>query len=154
MRNGNSSRSFARRPRPWRWRWSRGCCSPRRTLFRMHAPVYAAVGRRFGRSPNLLHEMREYVRRQALLQRAYARAPHAAQRQRKSTTRTLRFLDAKYGADGNSKRRLDWKNPASGTIGSTAAWPTQALASASTFVSLAPALTRFTWLPQIVGSPG
>ena len=75
----------------------------------MHAPVYAAVGRRFGRLPNLLQEMREYVRRQALLQRAYARVPHASQRHRKSTTRTLRFLDAKYGADGNSKRRLDWK---------------------------------------------
>ena len=59
--------------------------------------------------PNLLQEMREYVSRQTLLERAYAREPHAAQRQRKSTTRTLRFLDAKYGADGNSKRRLDWK---------------------------------------------
>ena len=154
MRNGNSSRCFARRPRPWRWRWSRGCCSPRRTLFRIHTSVYDVVVLRFGRWRNLLQEMLEYVRRQALFQRAYARAPHAAQRQRKSTTRTLRFLDAKYGADDNSKRRIDWKNPASGSIGSTAAWPTQALTSASTFVSLTPVLTRFTWLPQIVGSSG
>ncbi len=152
MRNGNSDRSFARRPRPWRWRRSRGCSLPRRTLFRMHAPVYVAVGRRFGRLPNLLQEMHEYVRRQTLLQRAYARAPHTAQRHHKSTTRTLRFLDAKYGADDNSKHRIDWKNPASDTIGSTAAWPTQELASASTFVSLVPGLTRFTWLPQMVGS--
>ncbi len=27
----------------------------------------------------------------------------------KSTTRTARFLDEKYGADGKSKHRLDWK---------------------------------------------
>ena len=75
----------------------------------MHAPVYARMGSRVGRLPNLLQEMREYVRRRALLETAYARLSHATQRRPKSTTRTARFLDEKYGADGKSKRRLDWK---------------------------------------------
>lgn len=75
----------------------------------MHAPVYAGLGSRVGRLPNLLQEMREYVRRRALLETAYARPSHATQRRPKSTTRTLRFLDGQYGADGKSKRRLDWK---------------------------------------------
>jgi hypothetical protein len=75
----------------------------------MHAPVYAGLGSRVGRLPNLLQEMREYVRRRALLETAYARPSRATQRRPKSTTRTARFLDEQYGADGKSKRRLDWK---------------------------------------------
>ena len=75
----------------------------------MHAPVYAGLGSRVGRLPNLLQEMHEYVRRRALLETAYARPSHATQRRPKSTTRTARFLDEQYGADGKSKRRLDWK---------------------------------------------
>jgi hypothetical protein len=75
----------------------------------MHAPVYAGLGSRVGRLPTLLQEMREYVRRRALLETVYTRPSHATQRHLKSTTRTARFLDEKYGADGKSKRRLDWK---------------------------------------------
>jgi len=75
----------------------------------MHAPVYAGMGCRVGRLPNLLQEMREYVRRRALLETAYARPSHATQRRPKSTTRTVRFQDEKYGAGGKSKRLLDWK---------------------------------------------
>ena len=45
----------------------------------------------------------------ALLHTTYARAPRRAQRQAKSTTRTIRFLDGKYGAGGKSAHRLDCK---------------------------------------------
>ena len=75
----------------------------------MHAPVYARMGSRVGRLPNLLQEMREYVRRRALLETAYARPSHATQRRPKATTRTVRFQHEKYGAGGKSKRLLDWK---------------------------------------------
>ena len=75
----------------------------------MHAPVYAGLGSRVGHLPNLLQEMREYVRRRALLETAYARPSHATQRRPKSITRTVCFLDEKYGAEGKSKLRLDWK---------------------------------------------
>ena len=75
----------------------------------MHAPVYARVPRVFGRLTNLLDEMREYVWRKALLHIAYGQAPHRAERQPKSTTRTSRYVDGKYRAAGNSKHRLDWK---------------------------------------------
>ena len=34
---------------------------------------------------------------------------HHTERQPKSTTRTSRYVDGKYGAAGNCKRRLDWK---------------------------------------------
>ena len=72
----------------------------------MHAPVYAGLVSRVGHLPNLLQEMREYVRRRALLETAYARPSHATQRRPKSTTRTARFLDEKYGAEGKFNRRL------------------------------------------------
>ena len=75
----------------------------------MHAPVYALLRRRVGRLPNLLQEVRELVRRETLLQTAYGRPPQRGHGQRMVTTRALRFLDAKYGAGGASKRRLDWK---------------------------------------------
>ena len=75
----------------------------------MHAPVYARMGSRVGRLPNLLQEMREYVRHRALLETAYARPSHATQRRPKATTRTVRFQHEKYGAGGKSKRLLDWK---------------------------------------------
>lgn len=75
----------------------------------MHAPVYALLRRRVGRLPNLLQEVRELVRRETLLQTAYGRPPQTGHGQRMVTTRALRFLDAKYGAGGASKRQLDWK---------------------------------------------
>jgi hypothetical protein len=37
------------------------CVTVVATLIRMHAPVYAGLGRRLGRLPNLLEEMREHV---------------------------------------------------------------------------------------------
>ncbi len=75
----------------------------------MDAPVNAGMGNRVGRLPNLLQEMREYVRRRALLETAYVRPSHSTQRSPKSTTHTVRFQDEKYGAGGKSKRLLDWK---------------------------------------------
>jgi hypothetical protein len=90
----------------------------------MHAPVYAGLGSRVGRLPNLLQEMREYVRRRALLETAYARPSRARRR-------------GVYG-----------------TIGSRDALRTPALVSASSFGSHAAALTRYTSPPQTVGSSG
>ena len=78
-------------------------------MISMHVPVYAGLGRRFGRLPNLLQEMRKYVRIRTLLETTYTRTPHASQWRPKSTTRTPCFLDGKYGAGGKSRRRLDWK---------------------------------------------
>jgi hypothetical protein len=75
----------------------------------MHAPVCDGSGSRVGRLPNLLQEMREYVRRRALLETTYARSSNVTQRCPKSTTHTARFLDEKYGADGTSNHRMDWK---------------------------------------------
>ena len=86
-----------------------GSSSATSSLISMHAPVYARMGSRVGRLPNLLQEMREYVRRRALLETAYARPSHATQRRPKATTRTVRFQHEKYGAGGKSKRLLDWK---------------------------------------------
>jgi hypothetical protein len=46
------------------------------TLIRMHAPVYAGLGHRLGcLPPNLLQEIREYVRHRTLLETTYARTP-------------------------------------------------------------------------------
>ncbi len=84
-------------------------CSRTSSLISMHASVYAGLGNRVGHLPNLLQEMNEYVRHRTLLETAYARPSHVTQRRPKSTTRTARFLDEKYGADGKSKRLLDWK---------------------------------------------
>jgi hypothetical protein len=84
-------------------------CSRTSSLISMHAPVYARMGSRVGHLPNLLQEMREYVRRRALLETAYAWSSHTTQRHPKSTTRTVRFQDEKYGAGGKSNRLLDWK---------------------------------------------
>ncbi len=75
----------------------------------MHTPVYDLLGRRFGRLPNLLEEVRVFVLRQTLLHTSYARPPHTVHGQHMTTTRALRFLDAKYGAGGASNHRLDWK---------------------------------------------
>ena len=67
------------------------------------------VGRRFCRLPNLLQEVREYVRRRALLDTVYARDGQVLRRPPKSKTDVPMFLDGKYGAGGKSKRRLDLK---------------------------------------------
>jgi hypothetical protein len=53
--------------------------------------------------------MREYVRRRALLETTFARAPHSSQQRPNSTTSTPRFLDGKYGTGGKSKHRFNWK---------------------------------------------
>jgi hypothetical protein len=50
------------------------------TVIRMYAPVYAGLGCRLGSLPNLFQEMREYVRRRALLETDYARVSHVSQR--------------------------------------------------------------------------
>ena len=44
----------------------------------MHTSVYDGVGLRFGRLPNLLQEMRENVRRQALLQSQCSGTPRSS----------------------------------------------------------------------------
>ncbi len=79
------------------------------TLISMYTPVYAGLVRRLGHLPNLLQEMREYVRRRTLLETTYVRAPHVNQWHPKSTTHTPSFLDDKYGTGDKWKLRIDWK---------------------------------------------
>jgi hypothetical protein len=56
----------------------------------------------------MVEQMREYVRRQALLHIAYARSSLPASNRPKVTTRGSRFLQPKFGKDRKSKRRLPW----------------------------------------------
>ena len=75
---------------------------------RMHAPVYPRLGAPRAGLPNLLEQMREHVRRQALLEIAYARGSLPAAHSPQVTSRVSRFLQAKFGKDRKSKRRLPW----------------------------------------------
>jgi hypothetical protein len=118
----------------------------------MHVSVYGGLGSRVGCLPNLLKEMREYVRHRVLLETVYARPSHTTQRYPKSTTRTARFLDEKYGADGKSKRGWTVSNRACVTIGSMDVLRTPALVSASSFGSHTVFLTRYTSPSQTVGN--
>jgi hypothetical protein len=63
------------------------------TLISMSAPVYAGLDRRLGRLPNFLQEMREYVRRRALLETAYARTPHGTKGNEQSAHELLKTED-------------------------------------------------------------
>jgi hypothetical protein len=74
----------------------------------MHAPVHPRLGGPPVGLPNMVEQMREYVRRQALLHIAYARSSLPASNRPKVTTRGSRFLQPKFGKDRKSKRRLPW----------------------------------------------
>ena len=74
----------------------------------MHAPVYARLGAPRVGLPNVLEQMREHVRLQALLHIAYGRRSLPASNRPKDTTRGSRFLQPMFGKDRKSKRRLPW----------------------------------------------
>ncbi len=56
------------------------------TTISIHGTVYPGLVRRLGCLPNLLQEMREYVRYRTLLETTYARTPHGSHRCPKTTT--------------------------------------------------------------------
>jgi hypothetical protein len=120
----------------------------------MHAPVYAGLGSRVGRLPNLLQEMHEYVRRRALLETAYARSSHGTQRLPSPPPALCVFWTKSTEPIASPSAGWTGRNRACDTIGSRDTLRTPVLVSASSFGSHVAALTRYTSPPQTVGNSG